>query len=354
MSDFSIIIVTWNALHHLKTYLPSVWEYSHRDAGIILADNASTDGTAEWVTEAYPDIRVITMDKNYGYCGGNNRAAEYAKERYLLFLNNDVEVTAGWLNPIRNMLNRDESVAAVQPKLCSWRDCDFFEYAGAAGGMLDRFGYPFCRGRIFDTLEKDVGQYDDACDIAWASGAALAIRKDRFRECGGFDESFEFHMEEIDLCWQLRNRGYRVRYCPESTVYHLGGGSLPPDSPRKVYYNYRNNLKMIWKNSAPGQLSFRFAIRILLDYLSLLRYLTGGQTGEAGAVIRAHYHFLMSLSDTREKRKILIKSRFTSSDRALLEPYSIIWQYFVRRRKTFDQLPQKDRNSLLNNDRQTD
>ena len=337
--NISIIIVSWNALPHLKTYLPSVWEHSHKDAEIILADNASTDGSAAWVSEQFPEIRIVTLEKNFGYCGGNNRAAIHARGKYLLFLNNDVEVTPGWLPPLAEMLDGDPRIAAVQPKLRSYTDPAFFEYAGAAGGFLDRFGYPLCRGRIFFTVEKDAGQYDDACDISWASGAALCIRSDRFREIGGFDESFEFHMEEIDLCWQLWNRGNRVRYCPESTVFHLGGGSLPTDSPRKTYYNFRNSLKMLYKNSTPGNLWPRLLSRLALDYIAIIRALLTIRLREAGAIMRAQFYFLRSLPGLRKKRKDLSLHRVTPSDIPVLQPYTVLWHYFIRKNKTFNQLP---------------
>ncbi len=339
MPDFSIIIVTWNALHHLKTYLPSVWEHSREQAEIIIADNASTDGTAQWVAESYPGMRIAALDRNYGYCGGNNRAAAHARADQLIFLNNDVEVTPGWLKPLRRMLEEDPGVAALQPKLRSWTDKEFFEYAGAAGGMLDRFAYPFCRGRIFDTLECDTGQYDDACDISWASGAALVVRRKQFEDCGGFDESFEFHMEEIDLCWRLWNRGYRIRYCPDSVVYHLGGGSLPTDSPRKLYYNFRNNLKMIWKNSCTRDIVPRLLIRMILDGVAFARSLSGGKFRECFAILRAHLHFYRSVPGLISSRKVLAAARTVPDDKRVLRSYSIIWQYFFRGRRTYGALP---------------
>ena len=339
MPDFSIIIVTWNALHHLKTYLPSVWEHSHPQAEVLIADNASTDGTAEWVKETFPDMRVVTLDRNYGYCGGNNRAAQHAGTDRLIFLNNDVEVTPGWLEPLREILDENPDVAAVQPKLRSWSDKEFFEYAGAAGGMLDRYAYPFCRGRIFDTLERDNEQYDDACDISWASGAALVIRRELFLDFGGFDETFEFHMEEIDLCWRLWNRGYRIRYCPDSVVYHLGGGSLPTDSPRKLYYNFRNNLKMILKNCRTRDLLPRLFIRMVLDGVAFARLLAGGKVRECWAILRAHLHFYRSLPGLISTRKTLKAVRTVPDDKPVLRPYSIIWQYFLRGRRTCGSLP---------------
>ncbi|MDX1638444.1 MAG: glycosyltransferase family 2 protein, partial [Balneolaceae bacterium] len=201
MHSFSIIIVSWNALNHLKTFLPSVAETDYPDFEIILADNASTDGSAEWVEARYPGVKVVSLDNNYGYCGGNNRGANYAGGDILLFLNNDVKVAPDWLLELDKCITTHSEAAVFQPKIRSFSNPEEFEYAGAAGGFLDKYGYPFCRGRIFDTVEKDSGQYDLATDIFWASGAALAIRKERFEEVGGFDEDFEFHMEEIDLCW---------------------------------------------------------------------------------------------------------------------------------------------------------
>ncbi|MDZ7693908.1 MAG: glycosyltransferase family 2 protein [Balneolaceae bacterium] len=249
MHSFSIIIVSWNALQHLKIFLPSVAKTQYREMEIILADNASDDGSAEWVAAHYPEVKIVTFDQNYGYCGGNNRGARHAAGEILVFLNNDVEVEPDWIGHLDDCFREHPEAAAIQPKMRSYSNPAEFEYAGAAGGFIDKYGYPFCRGRVFDTVEKDTGQYDASSEIFWASGAALAIRKKQFEAIGGFDEDFKFHMEEIDLCWQLWNRGHSVRYCPQSVVYHLGGGSMPMGSPRKVYYNYRNNLKMLWKNS---------------------------------------------------------------------------------------------------------
>ncbi len=337
--DFSIIIVTWNALHHLKTYLPSVWKHSHDQAEILIADNASDDGTGQWISDNYPDIRIITLKENYGYCGGNNRAARQARGKYLLFLNNDVEVSSGWLNPLYDELQNDTEVAAVQPKILSWTAPSHFEYAGAAGGFLDRHAYPFCRGRMFDTVEKDTGQYDSPMDIAWASGAAMAVRSELFHMAGGFDESFEFHMEEIDLCWQFRNQGFRIRCNPQSVVYHLGGGSLPVDSPRKTYYNFRNNLKMIVKNSAARQLLPRLLARLALDEIAMTRALLRFRFREAFAISRAHCNLIRALPGLLDNRMTLQSDRNTASDNHILKPYSLLWQYFFRNRKTFQTLP---------------
>lgn len=338
---FSIIIVTWNALHHLKTYLPSVAATKYPEMEIIIADNASTDNTADWVREHYPDIRVETLKKNYGYCGGNNRAAEKATGDILLFLNNDVEVSPDWLDPLNETFQESDDIGIVQPKLKAHSNKEYFEYAGAAGGFLDRYGYPFCRGRIFEKVEKDKGQYDDPSDIFWASGAAFAIRRELFHKMNGFDEDFEFHMEEIDLCWRSWNRGYRTRYNPKSVVYHLGGGSLPMGSSRKVYYNFRNNLFMIWKNASSFDLLFRFPIRYLLDIVAFLETFVTFKWSESIAIIRAHFHFWRRLSKTNHKRQHLQSRRRNKENPDTLLPLSILWQYYILRRDTFDEIRMK-------------
>lgn len=339
MPFFSIIIVSWNALEHLKHYLPSVAATDYPQYEIILADNASTDGSKAWVHEHYPDVKIAKLDKNYGYCGGNNRAVPYADGDILLFLNNDVRVEADWLHGLAKCFNKDESIAAVQPKMLSDEQPAYFEYAGAAGGYLDRFGYPFCRGRIFDTLEKDEGQYDNETDIFWASGAALAVRKECFNQMSGFDEDFEFHMEEIDLCWRLWNAGYRVRFCPTSTVYHLGGGSMAMGSPRKVYYNYRNNLRMLWKNCNTDSLPWRFSGRYLLDIIAAFRSLFKGEWEEFKAIVRAHFHFWKAFNITHKKRAQLQSNRTVDDDPDTLLPVNIIGEYFGKRKTIFQDLP---------------
>lgn len=338
MPRFSIIIVSWNALHHLKTFLPSVAGTDYDDYEIILADNASTDGSRAWVREQYPEVKIVSFDRNYGYCGGNNRAVPYATGNILVFLNNDVQVRPDWLHPLARLFEEHEQLGAAQPKMRSYEHPERFEYAGAAGGYLDRYGYPFCRGRIFDTIENDNGQYDDAVPLLWASGAALAIRKELFRRAGGFDEDFEFHMEEIDLCWQLWNRGHEVRFCPESVVYHLGGGSLPMHSPRKLYYNYRNNLTMIWKNSSSKTLPRRFAVRYLLDLAAAGRSLLQGNMDEVKALARAHRDFWSAFTHTRNKRRQLQDRRKQAGDPKTLLDVSVVWQYFKKGKRTYREL----------------
>ena len=340
MKGFSIIIVTWNALDHLKRFLPSVVETDYPDFEIIIADNASDDGSKEWIRSNYPDVKIASFDRNYGYCGGNNRAVPFASKEILLFLNNDVEVDKKWLYGL-NSAFQAENTAAVQPKLRDYNKKDHFEYAGAAGGFIDKFGYPFCRGRVFDTIEKDDGQYDLEADIFWASGAALAVRKDLFTEIGAFDEDFEFHMEEIDLCWRLQNQGYKIGFTPESIVYHLGGGSLPMDSPRKVYYNFRNSLFMLWKNYSTSSLLKRIPVRIILDTIAAWKSLLGGKPKEWIAVLKAHVHFVIKLPLMHKKRKSLRSKRIEPSEPATMSAFSIVWQYFVKGKKTYNALVNK-------------
>lgn len=336
LNSFSIIIVTWNGLHHLKEFLPSVCATNYPDYEIILADNASTDGTVQWVSEHYPNVIIDTFDDNYGYCGGNNRAVKSASKDILLFLNNDVEVTPNWLHGLNDVFATDKNVAAAQPKLLAYKQKQQFEYAGAAGGYMDAYGYPFCRGRIFDEVENDAQQYDTEENIFWASGAALAIKKPIFKKLGGFDEEFEFHMEEIDLCWRVQRLGFKIRYTPKSIVYHLGGGSLAMGSPRKVYYNFRNNLFMLWKNYSTKELLLRFPIRLLLDIVAALKAVLSGNFAEFSAIVKAHFHFFLGLIRVHKKRTS-IKSA-TPRELPGKTNFSIIFAYFLKGKRTFSKL----------------
>lgn len=339
MTSFSIIIVSWNALHHLQKFLPTVVRTNHSQFEIILADNASTDGSAEWVKKEYPDVRIVTLDKNYGYCGGNNRGAKHAKYNTLVFLNNDVAVDPNWLNPIDEMMSGNSLIGAVQPKIRSFNQPDHFEYAGAAGGFIDTMGFPFCRGRIFATLEKDQGQYNTPSPIFWASGAALVVRKDIFEQLDGFYEPFEFHMEEIDLCWRIQLSGKQIWYCPKSLVFHLGGGSLSADNPRKTYYNFRNNLIMLARNLPKQWRFFIILNRLELDGLAGFQFLLKGQFRNMIAIIKAHFAFYGHLNQINTWRK----SRETSKFKPLKELSgslngSIIASYFLAGRKTWDKV----------------
>lgn len=337
MKGFSIVIVTWNGLHHLKKYLPSVLATDYPDYEVIIADNHSTDGTREWLREQHPDVKIAALDHNYGYCGGNNRALPFAEKELLLFLNNDVRVDSGWLHDLSAAFDKDE-VAAAQPKILADQNPDSFEYAGAAGGFMDKFGYSYCRGRIFDHVEEDQGQYDSAGNIFWATGAALAVRKDLFAAAGGFDEDFEFHMEEIDLCWRLQNKGYTIRYVPGSVVYHLGGGSLPMGSPRKVYYNFRNTLYMLVKNYSDHSLFTRFVPRLFLDVVAAWKALVEGRPREFAAVAKAHFHFFKDLGQTLQKRKQLQSERSVENDPDTMTGNFIVADYYLKKITRFSRL----------------
>lgn len=326
---FSIIIVTWNGVELLKKFLPTVVETTYPDFEIVIADNASSDNTVEWIEQYYPSCRVVTFDENYGYCGGNNRAVKQCSGDILLFLNNDVRVDPEWLEPLNNLF-QDSNVTIAQPKIRSHKKPDYFEYAGAAGGMIDRMGYPFCKGRLFDNVEKDEGQYDKPEQIFWASGAALAIRKEAFEALGGFDESFEFHMEEIDLCWRAWKMGYTVKSCPDSIVYHLGGGSLPMGSSRKVYYNFRNSLLMITKNHTGSGLFKKILFRLILDGIAGLRTLLQLKPGATWAVIKAHFGYYRRLPSALEKREVIQSSSTSDVPESLIYPKLIILETFLK------------------------
>jgi len=291
MTKCSIIILNWNGAEMLRTYLPSVVKANAetRDTEVIVADNGSTDNSLEVLRKEFPDVQTIVLDKNYGFAEGYNRAIEarvaQGEPEYIVLLNSDVEVTEGWLTPLLDYMDAHPDVAAVQPKIRSWRNRSYFEHAGAAGGYVSWLGYPYCRGRRFGRVEEDKGQYDTIADVDWTTGACMCVRTSVYREAGGLDAAFFAHMEEIDLCWRMRNRGWRLACVPQSVVYHLGGGSLSYDNPRKTYLNFRNNLLMIYKNKQHpwGVLSIRF----FLDYAAALMFLITGKPKSAKAVCQA-------------------------------------------------------------------
>lgn len=282
----SIIILNWNGVNHLRTYLPSVVAHSAvKGCEVIVADNGSTDSSLAILAEEFPSVKTIVLDKNYGFAEGYNRAIEQVNSDYVVLLNSDVEVTDGWLDPLLDYMDTHAEVAAVQPKIRSWRNKAFFEHAGAAGGFMNRLGYPYCRGRVLWRVEEDKGQYDTVTDVDWTSGACMLVRTKVYKDCGGLDAAFFAHMEEIDLCWRMRNAGWRLVCIPQSVVYHLGGGSLAYESPRKTYLNHRNNLLMIYKNKQhPYGVLF---IRFFLDYAAALFYLLQGRWAACKAVYEA-------------------------------------------------------------------
>ncbi|NBB18231.1 glycosyltransferase [Runella sp. CRIBMP] len=334
----ALVILNYNGRNFLEKFLPSVVKYTE-SAAIYVADSASTDGSVGWVEQNFPAVKTVILPKNYGYAGGYNRALKNISAEYYILLNSDVEVTPHWLTPIVNLLDQNPQIAACQPKLLAHHDKTQFEYAGAAGGYIDWLGYTYCRGRIFYHNETDTGQYDTTVPIFWASGAALAIRSKLFHEMGGFDEDFFAHMEEIDLCWRLHSAGYHVYCCPQSVVYHVGGGTLPPTSPFKTFLNYRNSLAMLYKNLPANRTWLILFLRLILDGISSIRYLPHGQWRDIWAIVRAHFAFYRWILGElpQKRRRIQQKIAQTKGHQTLpISSKSIIWAYFVKGCKTFD------------------
>lgn len=338
MDKLAIVILNWNGAKMLEKYLPSVLEYS-KEAVVYVADNASTDDSVSLLKEKFPSCRLILLDKNWGFAEGYNKALEQVEAEYYLLLNSDIEVTPHWLLPMLAYMDAHSEVAACQPKLLSVFNRDSFEYAGACGGYLDSLGYPFCRGRIFDVVEHDHGQYDQPASVLWASGAALLVRARNYKEVGGLDSRFFAHNEEIDFCWRLRIRGYRIVCVPESKVYHVGGGTLPKSNPMKTYLNFRNNLTMLYKCLPDGELRRVMHIRWWLDYLAATEMLLLKHNwGDFKAVFRARRDFRRWRNDFDADRK-LIQSARVGQEIPEQRSFSLLWQYYVKGRKYFSELP---------------
>lgn len=299
----SIVILNWNGADMLRQYLPSVVRYCPEDCEVVVADNGSTDSSLQVLQEEFGSVRLIRLDQNYGFAEGYNRALEEIDSAYTVLLNSDVEVTDGWLTPILNYMQEHRDIAAAMPKILADKQRDTFEHAGAAGGYLDILGYPYCRGRVLSRVEKDHGQYDTIADIFWATGACLVCRTAVYKAVGGLDKDFFAHMEEIDFCWRLGARGYRLVCLPECKVYHLGGGSLSYDNPRKTFLNFRNNLLMLYKNLPLRRLIWLMPMRLLLDYVAAVQFLLKGQTGSFKAVFQARRAYHQMKPQMRPKRQ---------------------------------------------------
>ncbi|MDR1341064.1 MAG: glycosyltransferase family 2 protein [Prevotellaceae bacterium] len=339
----AIVILNWNGRHFLEKFLGKVFDSipaaDMQNTKIVVADNASADDSVAWLSVAYPRAELILLDKNYGFADGYNKSLRQTDAEYYILLNSDIEVTEGWLSPLIKYMDSNPDTAACAPKLRSFNNPKFFEYAGAGGGFIDRYGYIFCRGRILDSIEKDEGQYDSAMDVFWATGAALMVRAELFHRAGGLDGEFFAHMEEIDLCWRLQLMGYRISNVPESLVYHVGGGALPNNSPWKLYLNYRNNLMMMAKNLYENRWLI-ISIRLLMDGASALVYLASGKFQYFNAVIKAHWAFFRKISRCNKKRKkfkrLIVKKVNTG-----IYDGSIVYKYFRSGKKiTFSQLNQ--------------
>ena len=320
--DTAVVILNWNGKRLMEEFLPSVATLS-QGADVIVADNGSTDGSVEWLKENYPLVRILAFEENHGFAGGYNLAIKTLEEyKYIVLLNSDVEVTENWIAPLKEYMHANPDVAACQPKLKSYSNKEMFEYAGAAGGFVDKYGYPFCRGRVFDTTEKDSGQYDGAPkDIFWATGAALMITRESYLAVGGLDPDFFAHMEEIDLCWRLHLQGKRVVVVPESTAYHLGGGTLAAGNPRKTYLNFRNNLFMLYKNLPLKEGKRLIFKRKLLDGLAACLFLTKGSFGEVKSVWKAHRDFERGKYRYKQQPNINILKQFPESNRSVVVDY---------------------------------
>ena len=329
----AVVILNWNGRNFLRTFLPPVLKYSGQ-ADVIVADNASSDDSCDVVKSEFPAVKIIRNEKNYGFAGGYNEALKQVTADYFILLNSDVEVTPGWIDPVIAMMEKDISIAAAQPKILSHSDKTSFEYAGAAGGFIDKYGYPFCRGRIFDTIENDTGQYDDARRIFWATGACMFVRASAFRNINGFDEKFFAHMEEIDLCWRLQKAGGSIWYHPGSTVFHVGGGTLHKSNPHKTYLNFRNNLLMLYKNLPSKEFEKVFSFRLLYDTLAAAKFvLSSGNLNETRAVIRAHNDF------RKMKKEILKTSEGNEADISkVIFQKSILNEYYLGGKKKFSRL----------------
>jgi len=327
----AVVILNWNGKDLLKTFLPSVLSHS-KWANIYVADNNSTDDSIKFLAKEFPEVYVIQNKENLGYAGGYNQSLASVSEEIVILLNSDVEVTANWLAPIVSIFDNEPQVAAIQPKILDYKNKQYFEYAGAAGGFLDKFGYPYCRGRIFQILEKDHGQYDEDHEIFWASGACLAIRNSVFKEAGGLDEDFFAHQEEIDLCWRIQNLGYSIKYAGKSLVYHVGGATLSINDPKKTYYNFRNGLFLLLKNLTTSKVFPVLMGRMVLDGVAAFKFLAEGKVAHFMAILKAHGSFYLGFNKIRKKRlkKIEIDRYFNVR--------SIVYQHFILKKMHYNEL----------------
>jgi GT2 family glycosyltransferase len=336
--NIAIVILNWNGAAYLKRFLPSLLKHTP-EAGVTfyVADNGSTDHSIDVLRSDFPSVKVILLDRNYGFAGGYNKALAQINADYYVILNSDVELTPGWLSPMLNYLEENPKVVACQPKILAEHNRNIFEHAGAAGGFIDFLGYPFCRGRILAELEADHGQYDEVCEIFWATGACLMIRADVFHAHGGFDDRFFAHMEEIDLCWRLKSRGMGIVCVPQSKVYHVGGGTLNVENPHKTYLNFRNNLLLLYKNLPAKRLFYVLTIRFFLDYVAALQLFITGKPANAAAVLKARRDFSSMKRDFKSSRlENLQKSLMTNIPEIFKG--SVILDYYFLRIKKFSQL----------------
>ena len=320
----------------LEKFLPSVVAFSP-EADVVVADNASNDNSIGFLKANYPALRIIELDRNYGFADGYNKALAQVDAEYYILLNSDVEVTNGWIAPLLSFMDKNSNVTACQPKLLDYKNRAFFEYAGAAGGFIDCYGYPFCRGRMFDTVERDSAQYNTPCEVFWATGAAMMVRSKDFWAVGGLDGRFFAHMEEVDLCWRIKARGGAIYCVPESEVYHVGGATLDKSNPRKTFLNFRNNLLMLYKNLPEAELRGVMRVRAVLDYVAAFKFLLSGSVGDFKAVIKARKEYKRMRASYKGVRAVNIEKTVVLQPVGRM-PFMLLWQYYLRGRKVFNEL----------------
>ena len=331
MTKLAIVILNWNGRRYLEQFLPTLVRFLPDYAEIVVADNASSDDSIEFLTTNYPAIRILKHAHNEGFAKGYNMALQNVEAEYYCILNSDIEVTEHWIEPIIEMMDNNETIGAVQPKLLSYHQRDKFEYAGAAGGFIDKYGYPFCRGRLFGNVENDCGQYDTAMDIFWATGAALFVRSNVFHTMGGFDPDFFAHMEEIDFCWRIKNAGYKIKVNPESVVYHIGGGTLPKNNSFKTFLNFRNNLFLLVKNLPENRIRKTLCLRFFLDQIAAASFLCQGHFKDFAAVYKAMIAFYKNRKMMMEKRGTMPKMAYQDTCQQ-----SIVFLHYLKRKKIFN------------------
>ncbi|MBI1783231.1 MAG: glycosyltransferase family 2 protein [Sphingobacteriales bacterium] len=331
----AVVILNWNGKNYLQQFLPSVMQSAYPNLQVIVADNASTDDSVTFLQTNYPQIEIIINAANEGFAKGYNMALKQVQADYFILLNSDIEVTPGWIEPVISLMESDKAIAACQPKLLAFNNKKQFEYAGAAGGWIDDYGYPFSRGRVFDVCEEDNGQYDEVQQIFWASGAAFFVRSSVFNEMKGFDEFFFAHQEEIDLCWRMQLSGYKIYACPQSVVYHVGGGTLPKGNSKKTWLNYRNNLIMLYKNLPVGEKLWKIPFRIALDAISAWKALLTGDAGYWMAVLKAHIDFLKWIISQQSQSNF---SPVRKAKPSGVYHGNIVWQYFINKKHSFKEI----------------
>lgn len=332
MKKTALVILNYNGVGFLKKFLPTVIEHSSDDAEIWVADNCSTDGSVELLEEQFKDVKIIQNETNGGFATGYNIALRQIVADYYILLNSDIEVTANWIPPVISLMESDSAIGACQPKIKSYYQKEMFEYAGASGGFIDKYGYPFCRGRIFQSIEHDEGQYNDSIEVFWATGACLFVRADLFHKLNGFDDDFFAHMEEIDFCWRIKSLGNKVMVCPASTVFHVGGGTLPVGSARKTYLNFRNNFVLLYKNLPSNQLFTVMIARLFLDFFAGMKFLLQGGFSDFIAVIRAHIYLFRNWQLIKRNRKETVRNNVSK----IYKGNIVIDHYLLRKRKYSD------------------